>query len=381
MRCFTCALAPALALALLACGGSDEFVPPGDDDPTIDAGDTDGDTGPAPSRVAAVSGDFVATGILSTVDAPSLAVDSGAVAGVAGADPAIRRLGDELFVINRFGGDNVTIVDAGTLALVDQLATGSGSNPQDVAVVGDKLYVAALGADSVLVIDRTDPDPIVEIDLSTLDDDGFPDCVSAAAVGTRVYVVCGLLDNFAADVAAKLVVIDTTDDSVETSIDLPSRNPLGWLEAVGSDLYMVTVPDFQDYSEGCLVRITTGATPTATCAISNDAIDGYLTEISPAGDQVWGVRYAYDASFNGSGDVVPVDLDADTIGTVVDAAGVQATDLTSCGDHVFIADKAAGAEGLRVYQVEGTSLVELSTAPLDIGLPPAFGNGIACMDI
>lgn len=381
MRTVAFAFALALALALVACGGSDEFVPPGDDDPAVDAGPDPDAGGPAPSRVAAVAGDFVATGVLSTVDAPSLAVDSAAVAGIAGSDPAIRRVGDELFVINRFGGDNVTIIDAGTLALVDQLSTGSGSNPQDVAVVGDKLYVAALGADSVLVIDRTAPSPIVEIDLSTLDDDGLPDCVSAVTVGTRVFVVCGLLDNFSPDVPGKLVVIDTSDDTVETSIDLPSMNPLGWLEPVGADLYVVTVPDFQDYTTGCLVRITTGATPTATCAITNDAIDGYFTEISQAGGQTWGVRYAYDAGFNGSGDLVPVDLDADTMGAVLDATGVQATDLTGCGDHVYIADKAVGAEGLRVYQVEGSSLVELTTAPLDIGLPPAFGNGLACMDL
>jgi hypothetical protein len=318
--------------------------------------------------------------VVSTIDAPGLEVDQGAVAGVAGSDPAVRRIGDELFVINRFGGDNVTIVDARTLALVDQLATGAGSNPQDVALVGDTLYVAALGADSLLVIDRTDPDPIGEIDLSTLDDDGFPDCTAVTAVGTRLFVTCGLLDNFSADVPGKLVVIDTADDSVETSLDLPSRNPSGWLEPVGADLYVATVPDYQDYSEGCLVRITTGATPTATCAISNDAMDGYLTEVSVAGGVAWGVRFAYDADFNGAGDVVAVDLEGDVIGAPVDGAGVLAADLTACGDHVFVADKAADAQGIRVYQIGGTGLVELTDAPLDIGLPPAFGNGLACMD-
>lgn len=367
-------------LLLAACGGSDEHNP-GDDDPTPDAAVDPDAGGPAPGRAAVVSGDFVATGILSTVDAPSLEVDAGAVAGIAGSDPVIRRIGDELFVINRFGGDNITVIDAGTLALVDQFATGSGSNPQDVAQVGDKMYVPALGSDSLLVIDRSDPDPIVEIDLSTLDGDGFPDCIAALAVGTRIFVVCGLLDNFTADVPGKLVVIDTSDDTVETTMDLPERNPIGWLEAVGADLYVVTVPDFQDYTDGCLVRITTGATPTATCAIRNDAVDGYLAKLTQVGDQAVGVRYSYDASFNGSGDLVPVDLGADTIGAVIDAAGIQTTDATACGDHVFVADKATGAQGLRVFQRDGDVLTELTTEPLDVGLPPAFGNGLACADL
>ena len=368
-------------LLLAACGGSDEHV--GDDTPPgPDAAvDPDGGDEPVPSRVVAVAGDFVSTGILTTIDAPSLDVDTGAVAGVAGSDPAIRRIGDELFVINRFGGDNITILEADTLALVDQIGTGAGSNPQDVAVVGNTLYVAALGADSLLVIDRAAPQTVGEIDLSTLDDDGFPDCVSAFAVGTRVFVACALLDNFAADVPGKLVVIDTSDDSVEHAIDLPSRNPVGWFFEDGAALYLATVPDYQDYTEGCLVEVTTAATPAATCAITNDSVDGYVSKLAHAGDRVWGIRFAYDAEFNGSGDLVPVDLGGGTIGTPLDAAGVLASDLVGCGAHVHVADKATGAQGIRVYQIEDEGLVELTTDALDIGLPPAFGNGLACADL
>lgn len=368
-------------LFLAACGGSDEQL--GDDTPPgPDAAvDPDGGDEPVTSRVAAVAGDFVATGILSTVDAPSLEVDTGVVAGVAGSDPAIRRIGDELFIVNRFGGDNITIVDATTFALVDQIATGADSNPQDVAQVGGKLYVPALGADSLLVIDRASPQTIDEIDLSTLDDDGFPDCVAAHAVGTRVFVACSLLDNFSADVAGKLVVIDTSDDSVAHTIDLPSRNPVGWFFEDGATLYLATVPDYQDYTEGCLVEVTTAPTPAATCAITNDSVDGYLSKLTHAGDQVWGVHFAYDAEFNGSGALVAVDLEGGTIGTPLDAAGVLATDLAGCGPHVYVADKAMDAQGIRVYQTDGTGVDELTTDPLDIGLPPAFGNGLACADL
>src|SRR4051812_1556859 len=114
-----------LLLLLPACGDN---VPGGPD-----AAPDGPDIGAA--KAAIVAGDFQSTGILSTVGAPSLEVTQNAVAGVASSDPVMRRIGDELFVINRLSGDNITILDSTTLSLTAQIATGAGSNPQDVAVV------------------------------------------------------------------------------------------------------------------------------------------------------------------------------------------------------------------------------------------------------
>ncbi len=345
------------------------------------ADDTAGDDAADEARAAVVAGDFMATGILSTVGAPTLAVDSGAVAGVAGSDPAIRRIGDELFVINKFGGDNITVLDAATLQLVEQYATGAGSNPQDVAAVGDKLYVPCLDIGELVVIDRTSGD-VTGIDLSAVDDDGVPDCVAAHAVGTDVYVACGLLDTFAPVEDAVVVVIDTADDSIATTITLPDQNPVGWFAEAGDDLVLTLQPSFNATDAGCLATITPGTTPTATCAVSSADLGGYVTRAVTVGDQLLAAVMSYSVDFaTSTGDVVWIDVAAGTVSDSLDGDGVLAQDLAVCGDHVFVADKAAGAEGIRVFSLAGAELSEMSSAALEIGLPPASGNAIACMTL
>src|SRR5262249_23177336 len=126
---------PLVAAGLAGCG--DNLAPSATGDHAADAAI------PGVATAVLVAGDFNVTGVLSTVRVPQGLVHPNAAAGVAGGDPVLRRFGDELFVVNRFNGDNVTVLARSTLGLVGQYATGPGSNPQDVAPVGRKLYVTA----------------------------------------------------------------------------------------------------------------------------------------------------------------------------------------------------------------------------------------------
>jgi hypothetical protein len=370
--------------ALVACGDNDEVIPPGGPDGSMLA-----DAAPAMSRAVVVSGDFAATGVLSTLDLPARAITPNAVVGIAGIDPVIRKYGDEIFVINRFGGDNVTIISAETLALVDQISTGADSNPQDVAVVGDKLYVPALGTAGVLVIDRANSNATSTIDLADLDaNDDLPDCISAYTVGTRVFVACGLLDGFAAVVPGRVAVIDSATDTSTTDIALPAINPFGWFAPspsagpLGGDLLIAHAPSFEDFSSGCLARVSTGNTPAATCAITNSELGGYANRVaaSSEGSLLWIV-------VDGDAEVGPGFMPYgrlrgyDIAGDFLWDGGVSPesqliVDLAVCQDNqVVVADRPmTGPTGLRVYD----STTEVTTAPLDIGMPPAFGNAITC---
>jgi hypothetical protein len=172
-----------------------------------------------------------------------------APAGAVGADPILRKFGNELFVVNRNDGNNVTILDASDYSLKEQLATGAGSNPQDVAIHGDKLFVPALGTAGVVVLTRGST-AITTVDLTALDPDGKPDCVSAYTVGDQVYVVCGTLDgSFEPRGSGKLVAIDANTLVASAAGDQGNRNPLGNLEklpdgVVGGDLVIPTIPNF-----------------------------------------------------------------------------------------------------------------------------------------
>ena len=90
------------------------------------------DAPPPMSRAVVIAGDFIAgnPGVLSTLDPISLTVMKNVGPAMAvGDDPILRHIGNELFIINRADGNNITIVDDQSLALVEQLGTGATSNP------------------------------------------------------------------------------------------------------------------------------------------------------------------------------------------------------------------------------------------------------------
>ncbi|RMH41019.1 MAG: hypothetical protein D6689_12105 [Deltaproteobacteria bacterium] len=371
-----------MGVALAAgCGGDDES-PAADAGVSADAaGDGPDAAGPDASgpsaRVWAVGADYMAgVGVLSTVDLPSLAVTKNAVAGVASSDPVVRVFGDRVYVINRFGFDNVTIIDRLTGTLIDQISTGANTNPQDVAVKGDTIYVAALGAGEVIVLDAANPDAAPgAIDISSYDTDGVPDATSIYLVGDKLLVAVGLLDADFVSHGGKVIVIDTTDDTVVGDFDLTHRNPVGWLQPRGADELVIATAEnpFQPTtSPGCLERIDVSGTPKAAgCLADNSSLGGTVAGYAAVGDTVYAAITTSD-SFD-AGKLVAI-TDAGVSNDSLTAASVQPGDVAACPTgEIVISDRAAG--GLRVYGSDGD---ELTSDAIDIGLPPAFANGIAC---
>lgn len=344
----------------------------------IDAG-MNVDAAPLGSTAFMVAGDFFSTGVASTISIPGLEVTPNAVAGVASNDPVVRYIDGSLYIVNRFGHDNITILDATTLSLIDQVSTGPGSNPQDVAVKGDTLYVAALGAAGILSI--ASDGSISTIDLSNLDGDGLPDCNSVYLVDDTLVATCGLLTNFAAVVPGKVVIIDTTDDSVEDTFDLSTRNPFGFIQKsddnsrLGGDLLIGTVDFNVNITTGCVERIS--VTPTAQslgCMIDNGLLGGYATGIAHGpGDTLY---LAVTTGFDKNGSIAHAtsyDVQSGMLAAEpISGDGERIFNLARCptGEWVF----ADGAGGMRVYDANGQ---QMTTGLLDIGLPPT-GAGVVC---
>jgi DNA-binding beta-propeller fold protein YncE len=303
--------------------------------------------------------------------------------GAVGSDPVVRKVGGELFVVNRADGNNVTVLDAASFEVKAQLATGAGSNPQDVAVVGSKLYVPALGTAGVVVITRGTA-ALDTISLASLDVDGKPDCVSAYAVGTDVYVVCGLLDaSFLPRGRGKVVVIDSATDTVRKTLTLTNKNPFGVFEQIptGADgeLVIPTVPSFADFATGCVERITPGVDPVAGgCLVSNAAVEGLVSRIAfqnlGATRIMWMIVSSFDTEAHGN--LQGFDLGADSLWPEPISAATQVLgDVAVCPDEsVVVAEQTMASNGLRVY--EGGH--ETTTTPLPVGLKPTSTHGLVC---
>ncbi|HTM22838.1 MAG TPA: hypothetical protein VL172_20085 [Kofleriaceae bacterium] len=380
-----------LALLLLpAACGDDAAVNPDAAPPAPDADPSAPDAGPpTTSTVFAVGTDYFSAGISSTVVVPSLALTQNAVEGVASTDPVVRRFGERIYVINRYGFDNVTILDAGDLQLVAQISTGAGTNPWDVAVVGDRIYVAALNAGGLLVIDASRPDDgvIDRVDLPALDlEDGNPNCNAVAVAGDRLYAACGLLDDndmwLTPRGPGKLVSIDLADDSVDGTVHLISANPQGQILVtpsdgpLGGDLLIDTVNYF-DLTAGCLERVSPGPAPRSNgCLIQHADLGGIVTGAAwTPDDRIYlAVTTGWDPDdYQPLGKVMIYDA---TTGTLSADAMTPDTerpfDLALCPTgHIAIADAAGG---LRIYDPTGT---EMTPDLLDLGLPPVSG-GLTC---
>jgi YVTN family beta-propeller protein len=372
-------------LVLAACG--DNLSGP-------DAG-ASGDSGPTDAHVAApiavtAAGDFMSpgTGIVSKLDVKKLTMTQNVVPSVAQGDPVLRQYGDKLYVINRFGSNNVTILDAKTLMFEEQISTGANSNPQDVAVVGNKLYVPALGTAGVVVITRGSTAQTT-IDLSALDsmgmNDGKPECVSAYVVGTKLYVACAVLDNFNAVEVGKIAVIDTATDMMVTSVNMNYKNPVGFFKAsppgsvYGGDLLIPTVPDYNNYATGCIERVSTAATPTVACGLTNQEMAGFANSLAIAADGslMYIAVDTFDASFNQTGTLKGFDLQSGMLWAAPLSVPTELiVDVAACpGGNIVAADNTFNAGGLRVWE----DTEQRTTEPKPIGLPPTV-NALVCYD-
>jgi len=358
-----------LILCIAGCGSADNSTP-----------------GDGTARLVALGTDFSTTGIVSTVDIPSLEVTQNAIDGIASTDPVVRDIRGRLYVVNRFGADNITVVDRDALSLVAQVSTGNGTNPQDVEIVGDTLYVAALASAGVITFDAGDvaAGPTAMIDLSSLDpDDGIPNCSTLRASGDRLYVACGILDDTDAFLTprgtGKIAVIDTSDDSVVTTVDMQNQNPFGFMQSMigsgGSDLVVATVPSFGDLTMGCVERISTTATPSSECLVTNSDLGGYASSIAAvdADHLLIAVTEAFDDSdFGPLGYLTQYDVLAGQAAAPMTPSEQRPFDAVLCpSGHIAIADAGGG---VRIYDEGGT---ELTTNPLDIGLPPV-SRGLSC---
>ncbi|HEY0254297.1 MAG TPA: hypothetical protein VGC41_22370, partial [Kofleriaceae bacterium] len=236
-----------------------------------------------------------------------------------------------------------------------------------------------------VVVGHLDGASATTIDLHTLasNNDGKPNCDGAYAVGSDLYVTCGDLNdndmNLPALTVGKIVVIDTTTDTVRTTIDMPVKNPTGAIVQHGTDLIMPTY----GATTGCTVKVTTGATPTATCLFMNSDlhaqtnndgdIGGTMQSLDIKGDVLW---FGYSDAFFSGGWARSYDLATSTLQPNLSPDSQSIHDVAACPDgKIAVTEGAFGAAGgFRVYS--GTA--ELTADAIPLGLAPSFGGGLTC---
>ncbi len=279
-------------------------------------------------------------------------------------DTRIRWYNGRVWVINRFGCDNVQIVDPVTLGTIHQFSTGNGSNPADVAFANGRAYITRYEMSSLLVMNPETGATITTINLAPFADaDGIPEMDRMVRSGAFLLVSCQRLNrnhNFAPTDTSLIVVVDTRADTVfdvnpvlpgKQGIVLTGKNPV---------TPFITEPGSDEVLIGCVGRF--------------GVLDGGIERIDP--HQLKSLGFAISEATLG-GDVNGVAWNSPTHSYAIISDASFNTALVSW-------NPTTGTKLADVYSPGGFSLADLAlddhaqlwvantliAGPLDTGLPP-----------
>jgi hypothetical protein len=282
------------------------------------------------ARAIVTTTDF-STGALSVASLDGSGEVDVAVAPIH-SDAVVRVFDGLVYVVNRFQGDNIQILDPGNgFALVRQFSVGNGSNPHDIAVVNPtKAYVTRYDEEELWIVNPASGAHVGTIDLSPFaDDDGSPEMDHITLHGGRLFVTLQRFDTGTSTPAgvSYVVVIDAASDEI---VDV---------DADASGTQAIALVNANPFSE-----------------IQPDAFSGnlYVACVGRWGEMDAGVEWVTPGTMTSGG----------TILSGVDAGG----DITDVEIVSILADRTATSPGLRIYVAESGK--EKTTAPLDVGLPP-----------
>ncbi len=334
------------------------------------------------ARAVVTTTDFT-TGALSTVALDGSNSADAAVASIH-SDAVVRVFNGLVYVVNRFLGDNIQILDpANGFALVRQFSVGNGSDPHDIAVVSPtKAYVTRYNSTELLIVNPSNGNHTGTVDLSSLSDvDGTPEMDQMALVGNRLFVTIQRMDRrgfpWITTDASYVAVVDVDADTLVDAdaatagiqpISLANKNPFSTLQldAATGNLYVACVGDWSTI-DGGIEWVIPGALASGGTFLSGAAAGGDITDVEiVSADR--GYLIVTDASFATT--LLAFDPQTKAVVDTVYAPGaftLQDVELAPNGD-LFLADRDFTKPGLRVYNA--ATGVEKTTAPISVGLPP-----------
>lgn len=298
-------------------------------------------------------------------------------------DAIARYYNGYIYVINRFGADNIQILDPNNgFSTVRQFSTGNQSNPVDVAFAApNKMYVSRAETNAIWIMNPQTGAQTGSIDLSSLaDGDGICEMAYMLLVGDRLFVAIQRLDrNFYWTPAGTsyIAVIDTDTDTLidvnpgapgTQSIALANADPYSeiQLDPWSGYLYVAGV-EFWGLSDGGVELIDQVALSSAGTIFTESAAGGDMQDVEIVCPTV-GYAIVQNASFHTV--LIMFDPSTGTKTRTVYSPGdyvMQDVEQGPTGD-VFLTDRTPTAPGVRIY--DALTGDEITSAPIDVGLPP-----------
>ncbi len=304
------------------------------------------------------------------------------VAGVH-SDAVSRYFSGLIYVVNRFGGDNIQILDPeDNFSTVLQFTVGTFSDPHDIFVVDNtKAYVTRYNTTDLWIVDPSNGSNTGSIDLSGFSDaDGTPEMDQMVRVGNHLFVTVQRLDRATTWGPVGTSYVAVVDMEADTLVDTDSVTPGGQsIALVGSNpasdirlhpwtgkLYVSCV-GFWGISDGGIEVIDPVSFETEGFVITETAAGGDINDFVIVSENK-GYAIVTDGDFY----TVLISFDPSTgtkTGTLYAPGDYVLNDVELSPDgELFVADRTPTLPGIRIFDIGDDT--QITTDPVGVGLPP-----------
>lgn len=313
------------------------------------------------ARAYVVESDF-ATGSFSSVNATTK-TPSCNVASVH-ADARVRWYNGRVYVINRFGADNIQVLDGTTYGLVKQFSVGNGANPYDIAFASPtKAYVTRYESTDLWIVDPASGAHTGTVSLAGLADaDGIPEMDHLEMVGPLLFVSLQRVDRnagFQPTDTSLVAVVDTRTDALVDcdaghpgvqGILLPRTNPVTpfVFDVPRTRLYLGCAGVYGAL-DGGIVRVDPVGLVADGVAAPEDSLGGDVLDLAWH-DETRAYAITSDASFN-TKLIHWSPVTGRRTNTLYNPGGFSLSDaeVTPDGSEVWVGNSSFGSPGLRVF--------------------------------
>ncbi len=337
----------------------------------------------AQDRILALTTDYATGSIAALPVAPPWNVQSN-LAPIC-ADAVLRVEGGLVYAVNRLGCDNVEVIDPAGWSVIREFSVGSGSNPQDIAIISTtRAYVSRYESNDLLEVNPSTGAQTGTISLASFADiDGLCEMHRMEVYGNRLFVELQRMhrqpwpDLWLPVVPSLLAVIDlTTRQLVDADpatpgvqgIALAGTNPIGPMQ-VDSATGCLLVPEAGQYGvidTAGLDRVDPVSLRSLGFVVTEAALGGDLIDFA-----IWSASRGYALVSLPGFNTALLTFNPTTgqgTGTVYNPGGYVLSDLlVHPAGELFLGDRDFNNPGIRVYEAATGALL---AGPLAAGLPP-----------
>jgi len=275
-----------------------------------------------------------ATGVLRWMDLNSTSLSTGAIDFHQ--DSRVFVAGGNIFLLERAPVGNLSCISSDVSTIKQKRL--EARNPYEVAVIGNKGYIALNDADYVQVFDVSTCTPSEKIDLPI----PGANASTIKASGDTLLLTLQRLDGWSATKPGLLVRIKASTKTLIDTIPLKFYNPSS--SVLNKGTLIVASSNWGTGNEG--IEIADWATKTSKILADNVVLGSGVSDI--ALDEANQILYASVYVAFGNSPIKPIDLATKTVGNalpnIIDASGGLVFDKE--GKKLFVGDRSSG---LKVY--------------------------------